>query len=242
MIDQRFVVRAGIVAAAVLAAYGMGVLPAAAETRGYAQVAQAAGDDKAEIAFWDSIKDSKNPDEYKAYLDTYPKGKFSALARVRMNALKGSQAPAASGSAPSGGAAPAASTSTSSSTDMPRLPGQSGSAASAPAPAAPAAPSASTQAAPAAAPAEPTVTYWTAAKGRVAIYPEPSARSPFIQDEYYVSEQAIKVVEEVPGKRKLPWLKVITPKGKTGYVFSGEARPAGVSASGKPVQSPGIED
>ncbi len=132
--------------------------------------------------------------------------------------------------------------------DIPKLPGQgSGSSSSGsttaapPPPAAPAAP-ASAAAAPAAAPAEQKVELWTASKGTVRVYAEPSARSSFMRDEYYVIEQAIKVVEQVPGRNKLPWLKVITPSGKTGYVFSGEARPPGVSSTGKPVQSPNSDD
>jgi hypothetical protein len=198
-------------------------------------LAQAAGDDRAELAFWDAIKDSKNPDEFKAYLDTYPKGKFVALARVRMNALTKPAEPAA---APAAAPAVPAATSSSSS-DLPKLPGQSGGASS-PATAQPAA----TQAAPAAAPAkeEPKIEYWTASKSPVRVYPQPSARSAFLRDEYYVDEQSIKVIEVVPGRNKLPWLKVITPSGKEGYVFSGEARPAGVSRSGKFVQSPNSDD
>jgi formylglycine-generating enzyme required for sulfatase activity len=42
-----------------------------------------------ELAFWDSIKNSKSPDEYRAYLNAYPNGRFAALARVRMEALSG---------------------------------------------------------------------------------------------------------------------------------------------------------
>jgi hypothetical protein len=192
---------------------------------GQAQLAQAAGDDKAELAFWDAIKDSKNPDEFKAYLDTYPKGKFTALARVRMDALQKQAQPAAQPAA-------AAASST-----MPQLPGQSGGAAQ---PAAQPAAAAAAKAEPAK--EEPKIEYWTAAKGRVNVYKEPNGRSSFVYDDYYVIEQSIKVVEIIPGKKQLPWLKVISPKNNTGYVFSGEARPAGVSASGKPVQSPNMDD
>jgi formylglycine-generating enzyme required for sulfatase activity len=39
--------------------------------------------DSFELSFWDTIKNSTNPDDYKAYLETYPNGRFSALARVR---------------------------------------------------------------------------------------------------------------------------------------------------------------
>ena len=36
-----------------------------------------------EIEFWNSIKDSKNADDYEAYLKTYPNGRFAPLAKVR---------------------------------------------------------------------------------------------------------------------------------------------------------------
>ena len=51
-------------------------------------------EDSAEITFWDSVRDSKNPDELKAYLDAYPNGKFAPLARIRIKSLGGT-APAA---------------------------------------------------------------------------------------------------------------------------------------------------
>lgn len=223
-----FAVCAGFAALALSVMFGPALAPPAAAAADRPLLAQATGDDRAELAFWDAVKDSKNPDEFKAYLDTYPKGKFAALARVRMDALKKQAEPAAA--AP---AAPAASTtSTSSSSDLPKLPGQSG------------ASSSSSTAQPAAAPAkeEPKIEYWTASKNPVRVYPQPTARSAFLRDEYYVDEQSIKVIEVVPGRNKLPWLKVITPSGKEGYVFSGEARPAGVSRSGKFVQSPNSDD
>jgi hypothetical protein len=42
----------------------------------------AAGEDS-EIVFWESIKGSTNPEDYRAYLDTYPNGRFAKLAAVR---------------------------------------------------------------------------------------------------------------------------------------------------------------
>ncbi len=45
-------------------------------------------DDTAEIAFWNSIKDSKNPAELKAYIDKYPKGNFTDLAKIRIEGLQ----------------------------------------------------------------------------------------------------------------------------------------------------------
>lgn len=39
-----------------------------------------------ELSFWNSIKDSRNPADFQAYLDKYPNGQFEALARNRLNA------------------------------------------------------------------------------------------------------------------------------------------------------------
>ncbi|MCW5731959.1 MAG: caspase family protein, partial [Alphaproteobacteria bacterium] len=36
-----------------------------------------------ELAFWDAIKDSSRPEDYRAYLEAYPNGRFAPLARVR---------------------------------------------------------------------------------------------------------------------------------------------------------------
>jgi len=40
-----------------------------------------------DLAFWASIKDSDNPDEFKAYLDQFPKGSFRVLAKLRLKRL-----------------------------------------------------------------------------------------------------------------------------------------------------------
>ena len=45
----------------------------------------------AEREFWASVKDSENPDELQAYLDTYPKGTYAFLGRARLDRLAGSQ-------------------------------------------------------------------------------------------------------------------------------------------------------
>jgi tetratricopeptide (TPR) repeat protein len=36
-----------------------------------------------ELSFWESIKSSTNPDDFKAYLDKYPDGQFASLAKTR---------------------------------------------------------------------------------------------------------------------------------------------------------------
>lgn len=40
-----------------------------------------------ELVFWESVRDSKDPAEYYAYLHAYPAGRFSALARLRIEVL-----------------------------------------------------------------------------------------------------------------------------------------------------------
>lgn len=40
-----------------------------------------------ELVFWESVRDSKDVAEYFAYLHAYPAGRFSALARIRIEAL-----------------------------------------------------------------------------------------------------------------------------------------------------------
>ncbi|HVS82448.1 MAG TPA: tetratricopeptide repeat protein [Pyrinomonadaceae bacterium] len=50
-----------------------------ANTPGMAMVDPAA----IELSFWESIKNSTNPDDFKAYLDKYPDGQFAALAKSR---------------------------------------------------------------------------------------------------------------------------------------------------------------
>jgi formylglycine-generating enzyme required for sulfatase activity len=44
-----------------------------------------------ELAFWDSIKDSKQVSDYEAYLKAYPKGRFVALAQARIAGLRAAQ-------------------------------------------------------------------------------------------------------------------------------------------------------
>lgn len=54
-----------------------------------------------EVDFWNSVKDTKNPDELKAYLEQYPQGRYAGLARARLKAIGGAPATAvASASTP----------------------------------------------------------------------------------------------------------------------------------------------
>jgi tetratricopeptide (TPR) repeat protein len=42
-----------------------------------------------ELSFWESIKNSGDPEEFAAYLNKYPEGQFAELARIRMRAFAG---------------------------------------------------------------------------------------------------------------------------------------------------------
>ena len=48
--------------------------------------------DAVELAYWDTVKDSDNPEMFRAYLERYPEGAFAPLAKVRLDEL---DAPAA---------------------------------------------------------------------------------------------------------------------------------------------------
>jgi hypothetical protein len=68
------------------------------------------GASREEMLFWDSIKDSENPEDFEAYLEQYPKGRFARLARNRLaNGGESAQpsTPAAALSPPASSAGPA---------------------------------------------------------------------------------------------------------------------------------------
>lgn len=41
-----------------------------------------------ELSYWDTIKNSNNPDDFKSYLDKYPDGQFASLAKSRAQAVR----------------------------------------------------------------------------------------------------------------------------------------------------------
>jgi len=45
-----------------------------------------------ELAFWESIKSEKNPRLFEAYLNRYPRGAFAEIAKINIEALKGTPA------------------------------------------------------------------------------------------------------------------------------------------------------
>src|SRR5689334_22182320 len=40
-----------------------------------------------ELSYWQTIKDSKRAEDFKAYLTKYPNGEFAALAKIRLKSL-----------------------------------------------------------------------------------------------------------------------------------------------------------
>ncbi|MGO4172790.1 SUMF1/EgtB/PvdO family nonheme iron enzyme [Bosea sp. TAF32] len=59
-----------------------------------------ASPDAFELAFWESIRNSENASEYRAYLDAYPNGRFSTLARTREQLYRGKPGVSAASVAP----------------------------------------------------------------------------------------------------------------------------------------------
>jgi hypothetical protein len=91
--------------------------------------AQAQNPSQAELMFWETVRDSKNPAELRAYLQRFPNGMFAPIAEARLAALeKAAPAvpvarPAAPAAAPARPAPPAvASTAPSSVTAATRMP------------------------------------------------------------------------------------------------------------------------
>jgi len=41
-----------------------------------------------ELSYWDTIKNSNNPEDFKSYLEKYPDGQFASLAKSRANGLR----------------------------------------------------------------------------------------------------------------------------------------------------------
>ncbi len=51
------------------------------------------GGRSAELLFWDTVKESRNPDDFQDYLSAFPRGTFAGLAKRRIAALKNPQKP-----------------------------------------------------------------------------------------------------------------------------------------------------
>jgi class 3 adenylate cyclase len=79
--------------AAYLEKYPAGTFAALAETRRNALAKEDTSApkepevDPIELAYWDTMKDSGNPDMFRVYLERYPQGAFASLAKVRLEEL-----------------------------------------------------------------------------------------------------------------------------------------------------------
>jgi hypothetical protein len=62
---------------------------------------RAAEELRAEMVFWESVRSSSDPADFRAYLEQYPNGKFAALARNRLSALSPKPEVPASAASPS---------------------------------------------------------------------------------------------------------------------------------------------
>lgn len=79
----RSPILAACAAIAFVVTLALAAVPGAAQER--LHLAQA---DAAEIAFWESVKDSNDPAEFEAFIKAYPDSQFVPLARIRLNKLK----------------------------------------------------------------------------------------------------------------------------------------------------------
>jgi len=83
-------------AALVVIAVGAAVLLASGSPAVDAAIVPTPTPERFELEFWRSIKDSEDPEDYEAYLEAYPEGRFAPLAKRRAKSLreKEAQAPA----------------------------------------------------------------------------------------------------------------------------------------------------
>ncbi len=131
-----------------------------------------------EALFWDSVRNSSNPAELKAYLAKYPDGAFAPLARARLDTLAAAEAKRAAevkavAAAPKASAAPPA--------------------AAAPKPAAPEPPAKVTAAAPSAPVPAPPPRKAGAADRFDGVWPVQLACQPFEESPYRVSETRAEI-------------------------------------------------
>jgi hypothetical protein len=176
-----------------------------------AQLAQAksnAAELQTEMLFWESVKDSTDPADYQAYLDTYPQGRFAALARARLK--RHSQPPAAPAAAATTAPAAAATAAPAAPGDKPVY-----------------VPKAARGAAATTGPSRQAPRTYVA-RLRVWVYKGPSIKTAKT-GEFFVENESFKVVDVVGGGE---WLKVITRSGKEGYVYANQARASGSSERG----------
>lgn len=108
----RLPILCGLAATAAMAATslwaGAAVVPVRAQAgdRQLAGVVPKNSAEQFELAFWNSVKDSKQVSDYEAYLHAYPKGRFAPLARARIQQLRSAPQPAPAAPQPQQAAPP----------------------------------------------------------------------------------------------------------------------------------------
>ncbi|KAB2911882.1 MAG: DUF4189 domain-containing protein [Hyphomicrobiaceae bacterium] len=70
-----------------IAGWALALVLVGADVVGPARAQDKTPGSEADIAFWNSVKDSRVPAEIKAYLDAFPNGTFAELARIRLQNL-----------------------------------------------------------------------------------------------------------------------------------------------------------
>ncbi|HVF58143.1 MAG TPA: caspase domain-containing protein [Pyrinomonadaceae bacterium] len=68
--------------------------PSAADAPNSQKVVSSVNPAAIEIVYWESIKNSTNPEDFKAYLERYPGGQFAELARIRLGTVLGAMSTA----------------------------------------------------------------------------------------------------------------------------------------------------
>jgi hypothetical protein len=81
-------------------AFFLAMLLALANAAGAQAPERATEELRAEMVFWESVRSSSDPADFRAYLEQYPNGKFAALARNRLSALNPQPAIPAPATAP----------------------------------------------------------------------------------------------------------------------------------------------
>lgn len=84
------ILRIGIVAAALL---GLEAAPAGAQPERGPTVRWVIDDSVFDLTYWQSVQNSRDPQDLRSYLDQFPDGRFAALARNRLRALPDAEPP-----------------------------------------------------------------------------------------------------------------------------------------------------
>lgn len=227
----RLLSMAGV--AAVLLGTPAGPAGAQAQAQSQAQAQPRAGApngaDAFELSFWDTIKNSTNPEDYKAYLEAFPNGRFAPLARIRARgAAPTTQVDPGSTTRPPG--APLPSTSPPPSGPRPSTAQPGGQVGGAQPPSVSAPPAGTPPAASAGStPPDGDVEilegdYVTTAATPIQASSEPGAR----RLGTLRAGEMVRVTGRLPGGRQL---RILSADGRTGYVAADRLKPAEVPAA-----------